>query len=113
MGFFSFISKLFSGGSVEQSELDAARERHGVTMTPDEKKEADKDITEIQRAYEDYDAWEELKHYRTNFFFGSWMTKKFHVIGEAKIKRELEELAKKREEQALKKQQKEKGKGEG
>jgi hypothetical protein len=47
-----------------------------------------------------YDPWEEIDNFKMNFFLGGWATRKFKggVIGEDKVKKELEELEKKRAE---------------
>ena len=100
MGFFDFFKKIFSTGDDEDAELRAARARHGITV--DEKNISqvkDEDMPEK----EPYDPWEEVRNARTNFFFGTWATRKFRVIGEDKVKAELEALEKKRQEEEEKK----------
>ena len=49
-------------------------------------------------APERFDAWEEIDNFKMNFFLGSWATRKFksRIIGEDKVKKELEELERKR-----------------
>jgi hypothetical protein len=61
---------------------------------------AEEEGEEKNETTERYDAWEEIDNFRMNFFFGSWATKKFKggIIGEDKVKKELEELEKKRAE---------------
>ena len=108
MGFRSFIKKIFAGESVDESTLDAARARHGIKLDAKQKVEADQPATEGERFGKDYDIWEDLRHFRANFFVGSWVNRKFHVIGEDKVKKQLEDLEKKRRETA----EKEKGQGE-
>ncbi|OGN97036.1 MAG: hypothetical protein A2Y89_03975 [Chloroflexi bacterium RBG_13_51_18] len=108
MGFFSFIKKLFTSESVDEAALDAARARHGIHIDDKQKAEMDESTTEEQRFAENYDAWEELGKMRSNFFFGSWVTRKFRPIGEEKLKKQLEDLEKKRRDEAEKKH-----KGEG
>jgi hypothetical protein len=94
MGFLSFMKKVFSGESEDDAELNAARARHGINVNePDEHKSG----TKQERFAEEYDVWEEIKNIRSNFFIGNWAAKKFHVIGEDKVKKQLEELEKKRE----------------
>jgi len=94
MGFFSFIKNVFGGEDEDEMELDAARARHGIMV---DKKEMNKKQTEEERFAENYDVWEDLKNYRSNFFMGSWVNKKFHPVGEEKVKKQLEELEKKRQ----------------
>jgi hypothetical protein len=96
MGFRSFLRNLFIGESAKEEEaLDAARLRHGITV---DKKEANiRFPSEQQRIAEEYDAWEELKNFRSNFFLGGWMNKRFHrPFGENKLKADLERIAEKR-----------------
>ena len=100
MGFLSFLKKIFGGGSADEAELDAARARHGIIV---DKKEMDKARTEAERFAEDYDVWEDIKNYRANFFVGGWVSKKFHPIGEDKVKKQLADLEKKRQEEERKK----------
>jgi hypothetical protein len=96
MGFLSFLKKVFGGEDEDEAELDAARARHGITV---DKKEMDKVRTEAERFAENYDVWEDLDNYRMNFFVGNWVAKKFRPIGEAKVRKELAELEKKRQEE--------------
>ena len=103
MGFLSFMKKVIGVESEDDAELNAARARHGINPdTPDEKTKS-----EQNRFAEQYDVWEEIRNIRSNFFIGNWATKKFHVVGEDKVKKQLEELEKKREEEG-----KQKGEGE-
>jgi hypothetical protein len=91
MGFFDFFKKVFSA-SDDDAELRAARARHGIKV--DEIKEKKEDSEE-----DAYDPWEEVSNMRTNFFFGSWASKKFHIVGVDKVKAELEALEKKKREE--------------
>jgi hypothetical protein len=96
MGFLSFMKKVIGVESEDDAELNAARARHGINPENlDEKEPKNKQ----ERFAEDYDVWEEIRNIRTNFFIGNWATKKFHVVGEDKVKKQLEELEKKREEE--------------
>jgi hypothetical protein len=90
MGFLDFWKKVFSGED-DDAELKAARARHGITLDAKDDKDEEEE--------EPFDPWEEVRNARTTFFFGSWATRKFRIIGEDKVKRELEELEKKREEE--------------
>jgi hypothetical protein len=107
MGLLSFLKKVFGGEDEDEAELDAARARHGIIV---DKKEMDKARTEEERFGEDYDVWEDLKNFRINFFMGSWASKKFRPVGEDKVRKQLEELEKKRaaEEAAEREQEEEK-----
>ena len=93
MGFFDFFKQLFTSDD-DDEELKAARERHGISayQTPEEKKEEQ----------ETYDPWEDVRNARMNFLMGSWASRKFRVVGEDKVKKELEELERKRMEKELK-----------
>ena len=99
MGFLSFLRKIF-GNEAEEAELDAARARHGITV---DKIEANKPTTEQQKFADDYDVWEELRNMRASFFIGGWASKKFRVFGEEKVKKQLADLEKKRQEEEGKK----------
>ncbi|MBN1161568.1 MAG: hypothetical protein JXA17_06460 [Dehalococcoidales bacterium] len=109
MGFFSFIKSIFAGESADDEALNAARARHGVHIDEKAKKEMDMTTTEAERLGDNYDAWEELKNYRMNFFFGSWVTRKFRPVGEDKVKKDLEKLEKKRRQEDERKKQQEEG----
>jgi len=97
MGFMSFLKKIFVGGDEDDAELQAARARHGIKVDEKDGKEE----------REPYDTWEEIRDLRANFFFGSWATRKFkhRVIGEDKVKKQLADLEKKREEEAKQKEE--------
>jgi hypothetical protein len=101
MSFWSALRKIFSL-SGEEAELKALREKHGIDT---ENKDAILREIKNEPGSEEYDPWEEIRNMRANFFFGSWMTKKFKFrpIGEEKLKRDLERLAKKREEEEKRK----------
>ncbi len=107
MGFFSFFKNIFTAENTDDEVLDAARARHGVHIDGEAKKEMDKPTTEAERFADNYDAWDELKNYRMTFLFGSWITRKFRPIGEDKVKKQLEDLEKKRRLEAERKKQKE------
>ena len=100
MGFLSFIKKVFGGESKDEVKLDAARARHGITV---DKKEMDKAKTEAERFGKDYNVWDDLRNYRANFFVGNWVARKFRPIGEDKVKKQLADLEKKREEERKRK----------
>lgn len=89
MGFFDFFKKLFSDDE-EDAELRAARERHGIKVEDGKGKKAAPE-------HEPFDPWEEIKEMRSSMWVGRWATRKFRIVGEEKVKKELEELAKKRE----------------
>jgi hypothetical protein len=44
-------------------------------LTAKEKAEMDKPVTDEERFAKDYDAWEDLRNMRFNFFLGSWATR--------------------------------------
>ena len=102
MGFFSFFKKLFAGEDADETELNAARRRHGV-ISKEEEEAALKENSEAQRFAKEYDVWEDIDQYRWSFFIGGWAAKKIHPVGEEKLKRDLEKLAKKRREAEEKK----------
>jgi hypothetical protein len=107
MSIASFFKRLFSGRDKMETELDAARARHGIKMTEKEKAEADKATPEDEMRAKDYDVWEDLKDFRSTMFLGSWATRKLHPVDHDRLKKQLEEAEKKRREKE------EGGKGEG
>ena len=95
MSFWSSLKKIFSLSGQDEAELERLRAKHGINLDA-----KDADISpEIKNepGKEDYDPWEEIRNLRMYFYLGSWVTRKFRPIGEEKVKKELEELAKKRE----------------
>lgn len=100
MGLFSFFKKIFSSDDAEEEELDKARARHGIVLDARDKVDMDKATSDEERMAREYDAWEDLKNIRSSFFLGNWASRKFHVVGEDKVKKQLEELAKKKEAEA-------------
>ncbi len=101
MGFFK---KLFGSDEEDERELDAARARHGIELNAKDKAEMNIITTDEDRMADEYDAWEDLKHIRSSFFLGNWAAKKFRVIGEDKVKKQLADLQKKRDEEAKNKE---------
>jgi hypothetical protein len=96
MGLKEFFNKLFgSEDDTDDAELNAARARHGIKVeTPLEKKKQE------EEEKEPYDPWDEVRNARSNFFMGSWASKKFRIVGEDKVKADLEALEKKRQAEA-------------
>jgi hypothetical protein len=98
MGFLESLKKIFSLTTPEEEAVLARlREKHGIKMD-------DKDDSSIVRQKKnrpgdpDYDVWEDLRNMRANFFLGSWVTRKFRPVGEEKLKKQLEEAERKRQE---------------
>ena len=100
MGFLSFMKKVIGVEDEDDAELNAARARHGIS--PDKLDEKEPKSAQ-KRFIEEYDVWEEIRNIRTNFFIGNWANKKFRVVGEDKVKKQLEELEKKHEEEGKRK----------
>jgi hypothetical protein len=97
MGFKDFMRKVFSGeDEKEEQALDEARMRHGIQV---DKVEMNKATSQEERFAENYDVWDDIRNIRSSFFFGTWASKKFHIVGEDKVKKQLEELEKKRQGQ--------------
>jgi hypothetical protein len=94
------MKKIFSLSGQDEAELDKLRAKHGIAV--DEKLSIDKYKEEKEKA-EAYDVWEDIRNIRTNFYLGSWVSRKFRPIGEEKIKKQLADLEKKREEEERKK----------
>ena len=67
-------------------------------VAPDAK-EGDDDEGERKQYAEDYDAWDEIDNFRTNFYIGGWARRKMKAIGENKIGKEREEVERKRAEE--------------
>jgi hypothetical protein len=91
MGFTDFFKKIFNGDEAVDEELRAARERHGIAGDDSENKDD-------KLAREEYDPWDEVRNARTQFYIGSWATKKHRIIGEDKLKADLEALEKKKQQ---------------
>ena len=54
------------------------------------------DNDSVGKQYTDnYDAWEEIDNFRTNFYIGSWARNKMKRIGENKLSKEREEVERK------------------
>jgi hypothetical protein len=100
MGFFSTIGSGFKKAYdwVFQDEEKLRKVKSGNYAAAETEEEHHDEVKEFT---ERYDAWEEIDNIRMNFFLGSWATKKFKggIIGEEKVKRELEELERKRAEE--------------
>ena len=103
MSFRLFLKQVFSLNPREDPELQRLREKHGIITDDQDKDSAISAEHKNRPGDEDYDVWEDLHNYRMNFFFGSWVTRKFRPIGEEKLKKDLEALEKKREEEAARK----------
>ena len=106
MGFIDFFKKVFSGeDEKEEQALDEARARHGIQV---DKVAMNKATSAEERFAAEYDVWDDIKNIRSSFFFGTWASKKFHIVGEDKVKKQLEDLEKKRQAEE---QQGKKGEG--
>ncbi len=104
MGFKSFMKQIIFGHddeSADEAALQAVREKYGIKTDVEDERQK----TSVEE--EDYDPWEDIRNLRMHFFFGSWVTRKFRVVGEEKVKKQLEELERKREEEAKRKAEKE------
>ena len=78
--------------------------RKGLKDTPGQK-EASAEAQEEKKEKVEWDAWDEVRNMRMNFWLGTWASRKFRPIGEDKLKAKLAELEKKRqEEEAAKKE---------
>ena len=98
MGFKSFWKHIIFGYEEDDPELIEARKKYGIETGEEG------DDKEKKKEMEEYDPWDDLRDMRMNFFFGSWATKKYRhrIIGEDKVKKQLEELERKRQEEAAK-----------
>jgi hypothetical protein len=99
MSFWSALKKIFSLSGQDDAELERLRAKHGIN--PDRKDTGGREIKN-EPGMDEYDPWEEIRNIRMNFFLGNWVTRKFRPIGEEKLKKQLEALAKKREEEERK-----------
>jgi hypothetical protein len=94
MGIVSFFKRVFTSDEEDDPELAAARARHNIVV--DEGKKRGREENEDDK--EPYDPWTEVDNLRRNFFLGSWASRKFRIVGEDKLKADLERLEKKRAE---------------
>jgi len=99
MGVLSFFKKVFTGDIEDDAELQMARARHGIKLDDVIEEDDEKQKVKKESSTEEYDAWEEIRNMRANFWFGTWTRRKLGIIGEDKLKKDLEKLEKKREEQ--------------
>jgi hypothetical protein len=95
MGLRSFIKDIFSVSREEEAELERLRAKHGIK--PDLGNEKEENLS--NKPGPDYDPWEDIRNARMHYFLGSWVTRKFRPIGEEKLKKDLAELEKKRQEE--------------
>ena len=83
MGFFRTISdgicKGFNWLFQDEYRLKEAKNRGYVA--PDAEK-GDDDEGERRQYTENYDAWDEIDNFRTNFYIGAWARRKMKAIGE-------------------------------
>jgi hypothetical protein len=100
MGFRSFMKRIFSLSGRDEAELERLRAKHGINV--DAKDTTTSREIKNQPGTQEYDVWEDLRNWRTYFYLGSWVTRKFRPIGEERVKRELADLEKKREEEERK-----------
>jgi hypothetical protein len=100
MGFLSFMKKVIGIGGEDDPEIIAARARHGINVDEVDEHEHK---NEQERFTEEFDVWDEIRNIRMNFFIGNWASKKFRIIGEDKVKKQLAELEKKRDEEGKRK----------
>jgi hypothetical protein len=106
MGFWSFLKEIFSPSGGDETELQQYRDRHGIKSEENIIEEKRPDIAMSNKpGSENYDVWEDIRNLRMNFFFGSWVTRKFRPVGEDKLKKQLDELEKKRQEEAARNKQ--------
>src|SRR4030042_4575047 len=95
MSFWSFMKKVFSVGGQDDAQLQRRGAKHGIVVDDELSLDKEKKAKAKAEAAE-YDVWEDLRNIRTNFYLGSWATKKFRPIGEEKLKKTLAALEKKR-----------------
>jgi hypothetical protein len=93
MGFWSSFRSVFATPKQDDAELEKLRAKHGI----DAGEQTDYEQKKEKLLEDPYDPWEEVKSVRSNFFMGSWAARKFNVVGEDKVKKQLDALAKKRE----------------
>jgi hypothetical protein len=100
MSFWLTLKKIFSLGGENEAELQSLRAKHGIDV---KSKEEILREDKSEPSTPDYDPWEEIRNLRMNFLVGRWVTRKFRPIGEEKLKRDLEKIAKEREEEERRK----------
>ena len=112
-----FWSRLFGKGKEPISdEVKQARARLGITIDKEEEKEERKRELAGERKTgwefdsDEYDPWDELKNVRMNFWIGGWAAKRLQehsgidyvLCNTDKLREELEEVQRKREEKEAK-----------
>ena len=92
MGFWSSLKSIFVPPKQDDTELENLRAKHGIKV----EHKTDYQIKKEEAQDADYDPWEEVRAMRSSFFMGSWASRKFHIVGEDKVKKQLDELARKK-----------------
>jgi hypothetical protein len=102
---FSVIKKMFGGikgasnwVTADDEKLRAARARYRGDLDESETESEDELEDEQTRVVADFDVWEEIDNARTSFFFGQFLSRKIRMPRSDKLKKELEELERKKKE---------------
>ncbi len=88
-----FWKKLFGDEEKMREDIQAARERHGISG------EETGDTKTCEQPKPVYDPWEDVRNARMNFFFGRWASRNvFHRFNDDALKADLDKVARQREE---------------
>lgn len=100
----SAIKKMFGGItratnwlSADDEKLREARAKHLGDLGEPETGAEDELKDEQTRLVEDFNVWDEIDNMRLNFFFGRFISRKIRMPQSDKLKKELEELDKKKQ----------------
>lgn len=98
MGLFRSIGNGFSKAYhwliQDEEKLNSDESRDNAWLMDDDDEEGNRK----KESRDDYEVWEEVDNFRMNFFIGGWATKKLKRVGDGKLIKEREEMAKKRAE---------------
>lgn len=102
----SVVKKMFGGITratnwltADDEKLREARARHLGDLDEPETGAEDKFKDEQTRLADNFDVWEEIDNMRTSFFFGRYLSRKIKMPRSDKLKKELEELDRKKQEE--------------
>jgi hypothetical protein len=105
----SVIKKMFGGITratnwltPDDEKLRQARARHMGDLDEPETATEDELNDEQAQTEDNYNIWEEIDNVRTNFFFGRYLSRKIMMPRMDKLKKELEEMERKRQEEGEK-----------
>lgn len=96
---FGGITRATTWLTSDDEKLRQARARHLGDLDEPETEAEDDFKDEQTRMMDDYNVWEEIDNIRTSFFFGRYLSRKIKMPRTDKLKKELEELERKKKDE--------------